>query len=215
MALLVKSARKLERADAVAHTDEISALCRAAIVLQCSHLEGYIKDLGEIAIARLYERSVARSKLSSSFFYFLSKDHFDEIRETADHGKLADKVFSFVDRDGELWSFDGPFPGQISYDRFSKGFASPSEKKIASFLGRFGATNFKRDLMRCLANDYPATSNMVSDMVTTRNNIAHGDATSSKTPGDVLVMIGFIKRYVAATDDVFASWCSANLCSIR
>ena len=42
-------AARFEKADPVGNRDEINALCRASVVMLCSHLEGYIKDLDTLA----------------------------------------------------------------------------------------------------------------------------------------------------------------------
>ena len=213
--ILVRRATKLERAAPVANTDEIRALCRAATVLLCSHLEGYVKDLGEVTVDRLYGSAVPRDRLGERFFYSISKNHFDEMRDTADPAKLATKMFAFLDQDSHFWSRTGPFPNPVPYDRFSAGFASPSVDKVCAFLGRFGAGNLKKDLMRTLAADWAPVSNMVENVVATRNSIAHGDSLVSKTPGDVAQMLIIVKQFVKAVDGAFGGWCRSNLCPIR
>lgn len=62
-------------------------LCRAAVVLLSSRIEGYMKDLAEVAISRIAERQVPRRLLSDKLLYYCSKDIIDEIRDTTDPGE--------------------------------------------------------------------------------------------------------------------------------
>lgn len=213
--LLVSKAKALERKNAVGNGFEIATLCRASIVLLSSHLEGYVKDLGELTASRIVSRSVPRSRLDDRFFYHLSKSHFEKLRETADPAKLAKQHFAFLSQDAQLWDRTGPFPTPLPYDRFAKGFATPSVDKIYKFLGRFGVVGIRGLMQAHLRHDYVATITMIDNIVNTRNNIAHGDAVLTKTPTDVTEMFNYAKAFIRSTDVVFADWCSANLCTIR
>ena len=102
--LLRRDAQKKERVDPVSKSDEINALCRGSVVLLSSHVEAYIKDLGELALEAFYNKSVNRSKFSARFFYHISKDMLDEIQDTSDPEKIATKVFSFLGSDFDYWS---------------------------------------------------------------------------------------------------------------
>ncbi|MDJ0826846.1 MAG: MAE_28990/MAE_18760 family HEPN-like nuclease [Rhodobacter sp.] len=213
--ILLRRSRFLERRSPIDSRNEINANCRAAIVLLSSHLEGYIKDISEIALDRIFVDQVPRNALSARFFYSISKDRFDELRNTSDPSAFGEKVFSFLDADGPFWGQTGPFPNAIPTDRFIKGFASPSLKKIAKFFKNFGYDDFKVDVSRALGPDTSAVLNMLENVVATRNDIAHGDSSVIRTPSDVLQMVSMLRYFGRVTDDAFASWCRSNLCSIR
>ena len=53
---LTRSAARLERLGAVANRPLIDAQCRGAIVLLNSHLEAFVKELGEVALDRFATR---------------------------------------------------------------------------------------------------------------------------------------------------------------
>lgn len=213
--LLLKMARKLERTSATEHADEISALCRGAVVLLSSHLEGYTKEIGELTLTKIYDSNICRSKLSNLISYHASRDIISEIKDTTDTDKLSRKIVDLIDRDLSLWEQVGPHPSPISEERFNSSFSSPSFNKIASYIHRFGYLEYKRDLGVKLGGSYRATKNLIDHIVDTRNQIAHGDATASKTPSDLLSTLPLIKLFCRSTDDLFAKWCRVNICTIR
>jgi hypothetical protein len=204
-----------ERTDPIGLRNEINALCRGAVVLLCGHLEAYVKELGEVALESMTLKSVPRTNLASRFYYHISKDLIKEIKDTSDPQGIANKVFDFVRSDLEFWSRTGGFPHTIPVARFNKGFASPAFSKIRRYFNRFGYGSYKSDLQARLMANYLPTINMVDHLVDTRNKIAHGDPSASKTPAEVTAMISMIRSFCVSTDAVFASWWKTSFCPIR
>jgi RiboL-PSP-HEPN len=213
--ILRKSAAKKERENAIRHAKEIRALCRASVVLLSSHVEAFIKELGETALEAFFDKRISRSNVSAAIFYNISKDVIAELSASSESDKIAEKMFEFLDLDLGFWSKVGPFPNQIPSDRFNKGFASPAFKKVVTYFGRFGYRDFKRDFDKKLSSESPLTINALDHMVAVRNNIAHGDESATKTPSEVEIMIKIVSLFCRSTDDVFSSWCKKNHCSIR
>ncbi len=213
--ILRSAAAKKERSDPIGLRHEVNALCRGAVVLLCGHLEAFIKELGEVALDSLHSKAVPRTMLNSQLYYHISKDILDEIKNTADGEKIAEKVFAFIQKDLMFWSRSGPFPQQIAAERFNKGFSNPAFEKIRSYFNRFGYDQYSRDLARLLKAQYHPTINMVDHVVDTRNKIAHGDPAATKTPAEVKDMIRLLRGYCMSTDKVFAKWFSTNICRIR
>ena len=204
-----------EKQDPVKYRLDISALCRGAVILLSGHLEAYIKELGELAIDSLYQKSVPREKLCARFFYHISKDCIDEIKDTSDPNSLGEKVFNFLSNDLQFWSRSGSFPISVPADRFNKGFSNPAFKKIKSYFNRFGYSDYQNDLASKLGPDFQPIINMIEHLVETRNKIAHGDPSATKTPLEIKDMISMVKRYCAETDGVFANWWRQKFCAIR
>lgn len=213
--ILLRSAARKERRSPVNARHEINALCRGAIVLLCAHLEAYIKELGELAIDSLHVNSVPRERIAPQFFFHVSKHFIEELRETGDPEKSAEKIFLFLGSDADLWSRDTPFPRPVPVDRFNRGFANPAFSKIQSYFSRFGYGAYGSQLAVRLHAHYMPTRNMVDHLVDTRNKIAHGDPLATKTPSDVLAMIKIVKDFCRATDFVFSTWWRKNFCPIR
>lgn len=213
--LLLRLARKKEKKFEPELAAEINALCRGAIVLLCSHIEGYIKELGELALERVVEKSVCRSKISPLVPYHISSDLFGEIKDTSDNEKVANKIIALFERDFSIWERTGPYLEPLPDDRFNSGFASPSYKKISAYFGRFGYREYKRDLPRVLKADSSGCINLIDHLVDIRNKIAHGDPFTSKTPSDLMDAVKMVLLFCRTTDDLFAVWCKKNLCVIR
>lgn len=204
-----------EKLDPVSMRHEINALCRGSIVLLSSHLEAYIKELGELALESLYKKAVPRNKLSSKFYYHISKNILEELKDTTDPEKIGDKIFEFLEKDHIFWSKNGIFPESIPSERFNKGFSNPAFDKIKAYFNRFGYHEYKKDLESRLQAKFQPTMNMVDHLVDIRNKIAHGNPTATKTPSEVKDIVSIIKLYCTETDDVFATWWKATYCAIR
>ncbi|MBU2999537.1 hypothetical protein KO491_06775 [Roseovarius nubinhibens] len=214
--LLRKQAAIFERSrDSLRRGAEISALCRGAVVLLSSHIEAYVKELGEHTLDSIHTKEVCRSKLAPQFFYHISKGKIESIRSTSQPEKIAQHVQSFVDLEIDFWSTTDPLPAPVSSQSFNKGFSNPSFEKVNAYLGRFGYVKFRRDFFRCLGQDAQTTVNNLDQIVDTRNSIAHGEVSATKTPSEVKQMIETAKIFCRTTDKVFGLWCKQNLCTIR
>ena len=204
-----------EKVDPIGAASEINALCRSAVVLLSAHLEAYIRELGELTLDSIHSKKLSRDDVSDRLYYHLSKDLLSEIRDTADPEKIARKVFEFITRDSGVWSRTGPFPDPLPAERFNIGFANPAFRKVKQYFLRFGFANYPGKLAEALRADYQPTINLVDHLVDTRNKIAHGDATATKTPNDIQSMTATVRKFCRATDGVFADWCRDELCAIR
>ena len=212
---LTDLARESEKKDPLGLWDQTNALCRAAVVLLCAHMEAYVRGLAEVALDRISNRQVGRSHLPPRFFYHISKDRLLKLREQNDPDNIAKSVFDFLQNDSAYWSWTGHFPAPPPADRFCKGFADPKVDKVRGFLRRIGYDTFKPDLRKTLRADFVTTTNMVDHLVDTRHRIAHGDASATKTPSDVAALATNVQRFCRVTDSVFAAWCKSHLCTIR
>lgn len=212
---MLKMARKFESENPLGNAEKINAICRGGIVLLCGHVEGYIKELGELALTNIYEKEVCKSKISPLLAYYASKDHIDKIKDTSSADTIAETLAEMFATQFHLWGDSGPIAAPISEDLFNRGFASPSVKNISKYLGRFGYRHYKRDLERQIKAEVGVFTTSVNHLVDTRNKIAHGDRGTSKTPSDILEIVKIVHKFCRATDDVFAKWCREKICSIR
>lgn len=200
---------------AVRHRAEISALCRGSVVLLSSHIEAYVKELGEHTLDAIYDTGVCRSKIALPFFYHLSRARIENVRSGSQPANIAGHMRSFVERDAPMWAGQGGFPAPIGAQEFNGGFSNPSFDKVKAYLGRFGYESFRQDFMRKLGRAAQPTITGLDQIVDARNSIAHGDPAATKTPAEVKDMIELAKIFCRTVDTLFAEWCSANLCGIR
>jgi hypothetical protein len=213
---LVRKAAQIERSkNAFSHGREIDALCRGGIVLLSSHIEAYVKELGECLLDALFRKSVPRSKLGDPFFYHASRQSLDRIRRETEPQKVSESVFLFVDQESPLWSKDGSLPRAIDSEQFNKGFSNPKVEKIQKYLGRFGYQSFRHDLNLALKADCVVTLANIDQIVETRNAIAHGEASATRTPAEVKEMVTLAQVFCRTLDGSFGNWCKRALCSIR
>ncbi len=209
------SAARLERLDPVGNSKQIDALCRGGIVLLSSHLEAFIKELGELLLSRLFDKGVNRSTLDHRFFYHVSKDRVDNIKDATDPESVARSIFDFLAADQDLWSRSGALPRYVDSERFNRGFSNPKFRKIKSYFNRFGFQAYHGELQRNLTRNFTPYTNMVDHLVDIRNLIAHGDPGATKTPAEVKDMVDIVIQFCRATDQVFATWCKGKYCGIR
>ena len=193
----------------------VNPLCRASIVLLSSHIEGYVEDLAEVILDRIVESEMQKNTLASRFLYYFSKDIVDEIRETRDPDKVAEKLRALLNRDMDIWSTESTFQAYLPVERFISGFSTPKFEEVCRFIGRFGYQNYKRDLQRLLQANFQSCTNMVNNVVEQRNRIAHGDASISATPGDIVTMLDLVQTFCRSTDVVVGDWFKSVGCSIR
>lgn len=213
--ILTAIASKKERVDAIGHRKEINAFCRGAVVLLSSHVEAYVKELGECALQRFYDRGVDRSRMSDRIFFNISKEFVSDLKDASDHDKISERIFCFISSDLEFWSKSGAFSSQIPSEKFNKGFSNPAFGKIKTYFSRFGYDEYRKDLCRKLGRDALPAENMLDNMVALRNSIAHGDPSATRTPREIVEMVDIVKGFCRATDDVFSEWCKGKHCSIR
>lgn len=193
----------------------VNALCRANIVLLSSHLEGYVEDLAEVILQRIFQRALSKQKLAPRFLYYFSKDLLDELYETRNPDRIAVKMNKLFQRDVDIWSGNDTFAEELPSDRFVSDFSNPSFEKIKRFIARFGYNNYSHDLGHLLSSKYQACVNMVDNVIDQRNKIAHGDAVATSTPSDVVDMLRLVRLFCRATDDVVGGWFRNAGCVIR
>jgi hypothetical protein len=193
----------------------VNALCRSGVVLLSSHIEGYLKDLGEIAVQRIAMRRLPKGRLGAGFRFYFSRDLINEIKNTSEPAQIASKVETLFSRDLHIWSPDPNFAGTLSTTIFFGDFANPNHKRIKKFFNRFGYVEYDRDLAVRLAADFNACSNIVNQVVQQRNAIAHGDMVTTGTPTDLAQMLTLVKQYCRKTDDVVGDWFRTKRCPIR
>ena len=205
----------MERQDPIGQEERINALCRGAVVLLCSHVEAYIKDLGSIGLGAFYSRGVNRSKIAPQMFYHISKGQIKSIRKSNSPEAISARVFEFLENHLEYWSKEDPFSTEIDSENFNRGFSNPGFKKIRRYFHRFGYSDYPEDLKVKLGQDFFTVTTMINHLVNTRNKIAHGDQNALQTPEEIKIMIPIIKVFCRETDVVVGKWWKENFCPLR
>lgn len=213
---IVSMARSIERMPVIPRNmTRVNALCRGGIVLLCSHLEGYIEDLGTLAIDRIGKRQVPKNALSEGFRYHLSRDLVTGIFGTDNPNDRASRVLAFLKRDQHIWDSSHTFSHPLPVNSIIGRFSTPNHARIGHFFNRFGYTQFRVDLERTLKSQFHPCRNMVDHIVDQRNKIAHGDYSTAGTPGELDEMCRLARLYCRTTDHIVGNWFKAVGCPIR
>lgn len=214
--ILVRRAAKLERSpNAFEHGDEINALCRGAIVLLSSHIEAYVKELAESLLVSIHAKSIDRSVLNDRFYYYASKEWVNKLKDSLEPEAITTEVFGFLDGDADIWKKSGPLPRPIDSEKFCKGFSNPKFDKVKRFLGRFGYDALRHHFNVTHRSDAALLISHLEQIVDTRNAIAHGESSATRTPAEVKILIESSKKFCRTVDDGFASWAKEAVCPIR
>ena len=192
-----------------------NALCRGGLVLMCSHVEGYIEDLGSVAINHIEQKGIPKVSLATKFKYHLSQDLIRGINTSTDPSVIAERLQELLERDGHIWDSSDHFAPPLPVDTFVGNFATPNHRAIRRFFGRFGYQEFHTDLNKHLLQNSAPCINMVNQLVDQRNKIAHGDAVTAGSPSDLEAMFRLVKLYCRGTDKVVGDWFRDQGCSIR
>ncbi|MBU4231517.1 MAG: hypothetical protein L6277_06195 [Desulfobacterales bacterium] len=192
-----------------------NALCRAAVVLLSGHIEGYIENLAEIGLERIFSKKMIKSKLANSFLYHCSKDIITEIKNASNPNVISTKVKLLIDRDSDIWSNAPIFNSTLPSELFIHGFGNPTFDEIKKFFRRFGYLELSHDLSNLLRGNYFVCVNMINHVVDQRNKIAHGDFTIVNTPRDIENMIQLVILFCRCTDIAVSNWFKLKGCLIR
>ncbi len=213
--ILLKAAKAIERKDSLRRSGEINALCRAGIVLLTSHLEGYIKDIGEHALYQIYIKKVDRVKFEDRFFYHISRSKIQSLQDARDPFKIVQAIKNLFDEEKKYWQASGPFPAEIPTEIFNDGFSTPNFDKINMYLKRFGYESFHSEFKRSLKEKAIIIETAINDLVQVRNDIAHGNIHALRTPEDLRSMIDSTQIFCRTADDIFCRWFRQKYCSLR
>ena len=192
---------------------KVRALGRASVVLLCSHIEGYIEDLGTLAIDRIQDRNVRKSRMPLEFRYHLSRDYIQRIQTSSHPENIAKAILDFMRQVGAIWDTSNEFP-QIDAEVFIRTFSSPRHKNILQFVRRFGFTELDGRMRRKLGTKVTCI-NTINNIVDQRNAIAHGDQRVKPSSADLRQMREDVKLYCRTTDEVVGDWFRDEICPIR
>ena len=192
-----------------------NALCRSGVVLLCSHVEGYVDELIQIILERIVLRNMDKSKLPSSFFFYLSRDIILEIQQAIEPGKIVEKIWKLLERDKEIWLQQKNFSTSLNGEIFLSNFSTPGSNQIYKLMKRFGYNNFKREMHSVLTSETVIVTNMLDQVVQQRNKIAHGDSVATSTYQDLDNMIDLVQKFCRVTDQLVGAWFANNRCPIR
>lgn len=180
------------------HDDYLTAgLCRGALVLTCSYLQGYFASALQEFLERIDESGVDVAELprdlkSELCMRFPFPPHVKDERERAE---LIHRTYGVLWRDGTSLP-----PGTIRTGSLSDPSANPWPNSIASLMKLVDVDVY--DTLR-QTGGMPWVTGVkdgVKELVMSRNKIAHGDDTVQVTADDVRRLMHWATRMARAAD---------------
>jgi hypothetical protein len=178
----------------------VRAINRASVVLLSSHLERYVRAVNEEAVAQINQVTIGGSTLLERFRLQHSRDAIEMMLETQWDNR-ATQLSAFVLTDAWLW---GNVPkGDLEADRLVGWLKSPSPERINRLFELWGIPDMFGKVTR-----RPHTRARLwlklNELVEKRNNIAHGDATTTATYQDVASYLAAVRAFCSRADGVLA-----------
>lgn len=188
-----------------------SALCRAAIVLLCSHMEGYFENIVESFLQFHECNNTPHVNLPLSF-KVLHLWKYIEVSERVDnetkwHAIQALKSSYIADESGRC------VKGTFNLEVVTRGFSSPGSKEVEKLLKTIGIEHIwerieERSGSRVLQGSLNA-------LVNRRHPIAHGDSSAIATPHDVALYVEDMTNLARICDGVIGDQIALHNSEIR
>lgn len=154
---------------------------RASVVLLSSHFERYVYSVNEEAVDAVNNLPVSGSDLPHGIKILHSKVAIDALALTG-WERRGRQLEAFVTAEGWLWG--SQTSGALRHDNLLLWMKAPTPTELVRYYGMWGIRNIFDDITRT-----PHTRKdlwlKIEELVSKRNNIAHGDATTEATQADV------------------------------
>lgn len=178
----------------------VRAINRASVVLLSSHLERYVRAVNEEAVAQVNQVTIVGSMLLERFRLQHSRDAIEMMLETQWDNR-AIQLCGFVLTDAWLW---GNAPkGNLEADRLVGWMKSPLPDRINRLFELWGILDVFGKVTR-RPHTRARLWMKLNELVEKRNNIAHGDATTTATYQDVSSYLAAVRTFCLRADGVLA-----------
>jgi hypothetical protein len=178
------------------------AIGRASVVLLSSHLERYIRNLNEEAVEFVNSAGVIGPSLPESLRLLHSKGSVDDLYRTNwEIQARATMLMTFAQADMWLWVPGGT--GHLQQARLLTWMRTPMPVEIQRYFRYWEI----RDIFSAVTRKAHTRSHFwlkVEELVTKRNNIAHGDLLTEATQEDVQAYVEVVKELCQRIDRQFS-----------
>lgn len=183
---------------------EVEALNRAGVVLLTAHLEGFVEDLADEAIALLHKNSVRMIDLPERLRAAQLESSIMQPIQQNDFRKANERVRLIAPVMAKLWN-----PGAVA-DKSSvvagvvtRQMGNPGTKEIDNLFWYFDIDNIMTDISWKKAGANQVGKN-INELVGKRNAIAHGTTKVKILKSDVERYIKYVKGVAKAIDEKMA-----------
>ncbi len=174
-----------------------AALAKGALVLTCSHLQGYVIDVSQEFLEAIDSSGldVAQLPLSLRAELCMRFPYPSGTKEERDRVAILHTAYAPLWRDGTPLD-----PGTIRTDSLTDPSANPWPKAIQRLLGTMGIDYFGFVFDRWGVDRVNGIKTYVLDLVEKRNKIAHGDDGVLVSGADVRNLLQWSTRAARACD---------------
>ena len=179
----------------------VRAIGRSEIVLLSSHFERYIYALTEEAIDFLCESRAKAESLPNRLKLEHSKHGIDAIAAVA-WEKRGDHLIAYSANESWLWNPQATI-GPIDSSRLLAWMKTPKPQALVRVFKIWGIEDIFSSITRTAVHRGRLRLR-IEELVTKRNNIAHGDFTVEATYHDIMHYMGAVKMFCTRADAALA-----------
>jgi hypothetical protein len=170
----------------------VRAMGRAEVVLLSSHFERYLYALNEEACQFVVELAPPSAKLSQEIRLIHAREVVDELARMNWENR-EEKLRLYSEAEAALWRDDEPVT-KLDPKRLLVWMKAPHVDSVVRMFGAITRTPVTQGRLRL----------RLGELVTKRNNIAHGDQTVEATYLDVQQYKAAVRIFCTRADGVFA-----------
>lgn len=177
------------------------AIGRAEVVLLSSHFERYLYAINEEAVDHLLQGAVLAGALPVKIRLLHARSSIDELSKTQWDNRGA-QLRHYSEKESDLW-LDEKAVANLDPARLLQWMKTPSVESVVRFFRVWGVQDIFASITRKPLNRGRLRLR-IEELVSKRNNIAHGDATVEATYLDVIQYTSAAKTFCARADRVMA-----------
>jgi hypothetical protein len=189
----------------------VRAINRASVVLLCSHLERYLRNVNEEAVRSINAATILGAALPESLRLQHSKIAIDELGD-AQWDKRAAMLAHLVQKDGWLWA---ALPkADLDHDRLLRWLKSPSPDRSKRLFRLWNIS----DIFAVITRQPHTRQRMwlkLKELVEKRNDIAHGNSGAEATYQDVATYLAVVRTFCERADRALSRTLAEFLGGVR
>lgn len=170
-----------------------NAINRGALVLTCSHLEGYLEDVAVEALDFLVFEKTPVEQLPLLLRALHTDKHLRDLEPMRDRNARAGKIERLFRDEGPLWQQGMKLKARmLQSEVVTEQMSNPGSKEIEQFLELIGVPHLFGTLE---SQGLTHLKQHTNELVGKRNAIAHGEVSATATSADV-------DRYIRTVEDL-------------
>jgi hypothetical protein len=173
------------------------AIGRAEVVLLSSHFERYLYRVNEEAAAAVVTNGVPAGSLPDEVRLLHATLPVDELAKTQWNNR-AEKLRLYSEQEAALWVDHQPVH-ELQADRLLAWMKAPTTDSVVRMFRTWGI----EDMFAAITRSAVIRGRLrlrIGELVSKRNNIAHGDATVEATYLDVVQYKAAVKKFCTSAD---------------